>query len=59
MVVMSVSPSIEREMNIYTYKLTQIDIHTHIREKGKMSHVMKLYEEPYTVERMDSPSKKP
>lgn len=58
MVVVPVSPSIEREMNIDTKYFSEKYIFAHVRKEWEMGHVMKLNKYPNTVECMNRPAKK-
>ncbi len=56
MMIMSVSPCIKREMSVNSKYFPNKSIHGNRREKGEMSHIMKLYEYPYTNKDIEAPS---
>lgn len=56
MVVVSISPVIEREMHIHSDNLTDDPVEADWGEKWEMGHVVELDEQTHDVESMEGPS---
>lgn len=54
--IMSIPPRVEWEMCVHAYQFPKEDVGLDGLEEGEVSHIMKLYEEPYIVECMDGPT---